>query len=111
MYDIYINAIADVDFSVLLPMALGMLIGAVIVSFIITKMFKHFYTATYSVIFGIFVSIIPNMIISKENGILTVYKPSVLNILIAILGFAVSYYMSDIKGNNEKIRKIMKRRN
>ena len=111
MYDIYINAIADVNFSVLLPMALGMLIGAVAVSFIITMLFKHFYTATYSVIFGIFISIIPNMIISKENGILAVYKPSVLNIVIAVLGFAVSYYMSDIKGNNEKIRKIMKREN
>lgn len=110
MYDIYINAIADLDFSVLLPMALGMLAGAVAVSFIITRLFNYFYTASYSVIFGVFISIIPNMIISKENSYLTVYRPTVSNILIALLGFAISYYMKDIKGNNEKIGRMLKKR-
>ena len=110
MYDIYINAIADLNFSVLLPMALGMLAGAVAVSFIITRLFNYFYTASYSVIFGIFISIIPNMIISKGNGALTVYRPTALNILIALLGFVISYYMGDIKGNNEKISRILKRK-
>lgn len=110
MYDIYINAIADLDFSVLLPMALGMLAGAVAVSFIITRLFNYFYTASYSVIFGVFISIIPNMIISKENSYLTVYRPTVSNILIALLGFAISYYMGDIKGNNEKIGRMLKKK-
>ena len=109
MYDVYINAIADVDLSGLRPMAIGMLVGAIAVSFIITKLFKHFYTATYSVIFGIFVSIIPNMIINKEQGILTLYVPDALSVIISLLGFAVSFYMSDLEGNNKKIRKVLKR--
>ena len=59
-------------------------------------LFQRFYTATYSVIFGIFLSMIPNML--NENCVLAVNGESAVSLVVLVLGFFVSYFL----GKREK---------
>ena len=107
LYEIYVSSVANLDFSVLLPMVLGAGVGAVVISFGITWLFKRFYTATFSVIFGAFLAMIPNML--NEKCYIPFGTELIFYIVIAIVGFIISFYMGDIKKNNEKLKKLFKR--
>ena len=91
LYRAYVAALAGVDFSVLGPMVIGLAAGAVAVSAAMSALFRHFYTATFSVIFGIFLSMIPNML--NENCVLGLNVQSVVSILLMVAGLAVSYFL------------------
>jgi putative membrane protein len=54
LYEIYVSALANLELSVLIPMAGGLAVGAVVISFTMSRLFRRFYTASFSVIFGIF---------------------------------------------------------
>ncbi len=97
-YRMYVAALADFDLRILLPMVLGLGVGAVAISFGMSRLFKHFYTATYSVIFGIFLSMIPNML--SENCVLGWNWMSVISIILLVLGFVVSYVLGRRKKND-----------
>lgn len=104
-YEMYVESLASVNLQVLLPMVVGLAIGAVLISFIMTYLLKHFYTISYSIIFGIFLTMIPNML--TENCLLGFNTTSIISIVVMILGFAISYYLGDIEGNNQKIKQIL----
>jgi putative membrane protein len=78
---------------------IGLGLGAVMISFGISWLFKRFYTATFSVIFGIFLTMIPNML--NENCILGKNWMSVISLILLIVGFTVSFYL----GNWDKRKK------
>lgn len=90
-YRMYVASLAEFDLSILAPMVIGLSIGAVAISFCMSTLFKRFYTATYSVIFGIFLSMIPNML--NENCVLRFNVESVISILLLIIGFLISYFL------------------
>ena len=90
-YRMYVASLAEFDLSILAPMVIGLGIGAVAISFCMSTLFKRFYTATYSVIFGIFLSMIPNML--NENCVLRFNVESVISILLLIIGFLISYFL------------------
>ena len=91
LYRAYVSALADLNFAILAPLAVGLALGAVAISFVMSRLFKRFYTATYSMIFGIFLSMIPNML--TENCVLGLDLTSGISILLLIAGFAVSYIL------------------
>ena len=95
-YRMYVAALADFQIGILVPMVIGLAIGAVAISFGMSLLFRRFYTATYCVIFGIFLSMIPNML--TENCVLGLDPESVISIVLLVLGFFVSYYL----GKREK---------
>ena len=90
-YKMYVAALAEVDMSILGPMVIGLGVGAVVISFCMSALFRQFYTATYSVIFGIFLSMIPNML--SENCVLGFNSESAVSVLVLAAGFWVSYYL------------------
>ena len=96
LYEMYVSALADVDLSILIPMVGGLAVGAVAISFTMSLLFKRFYTASFSVIFGIFLSMIPNML--TENCVLGWNGPSAVSIFVLILGFLVSWILGDLPG-------------
>lgn len=112
LYEAYVSMIADLNFAVLLPAGVGLGIGALLISFVINKIIKRFYTATFSIIFGLFLAIIPS-VLNGENGQLITKGADatsmVIAIVIAIVGFGVSFFLGDIKGNVEKIKKMCKK--
>ncbi len=105
LYELYVGSIADFNLAVLIPAGVGLVIGVLVISFIMNKLISKFYTATFSIIFGLFLSIIPNVL--NESCSLGFNFNSVLSIIILILGFGISYFLGDIKGNIEKIKSFM----
>ena len=102
LYELYVSSVAELNFAILIPAGIGLGIGALVISFIINKLIKHCYTMTFSVIFGLFLSIIPNVL--NESCI------SGFNIgfiFIVLIGFAISFYLGDIENNNNRIKKIV----
>lgn len=102
LYELYVSSIADFNLSVLLPAGVGLVIGVLVISFIMNKLISKFYTMTFSIIFGLFLSIIPNVL--NSSCALGFNANSVISIIIAIIGFGVSFFLGDIKGNIERIK-------
>lgn len=107
-YEMYVRALANLDFSILLPMVVGLGLGAVSISFIMSTLFGYLYTGTYSVIFGIFLSMIPNML--SENCTLSWNTQSFVSIALMIIGFFISFYLGDLETNNLRLKKIFTRK-
>lgn len=101
-YEMYVGALAGFNLSILLPMVIGLAAGAVGISFIMSLLFRRFYTASYSIIFGIFLSMIPNML--TPECILTQNKESVLSVIVMLLGIFVSWYLGDLQQNTAKFK-------
>ena len=101
-YEMYVHALAVIELAVLLPMVIGLALGAVGISFVMSQLFKRFYTATYSVIFGIFLSMIPNML--TDNCVLAFDGQSAAALVLMALGFLVSFYLGDLERNNQRIK-------
>ena len=107
-YEMYVHALATLELSVLAPMVIGLALGAVGISFGMSRLFARFYTATYSVIFGIFLSMIPNML--NDSCVLGINGPSAVSLVLLILGFALSFYLGDLETNNAALRALLKKR-
>lgn len=99
-YEMYVRSLANVDLSVLAPMVVGLGAGAVVISFGMSVLFKRFYTMTFSVIFGIFLSMIPNML--TESCTLGFDFQSIISVLVLIAGFLVSYYLGGLEDKKEQ---------
>ena len=100
IYEVYVRSLANLDFSVLAPMAIGVVVGAITISLGMGFLFRRFYTATYSVIFGLFLSMIPNML--NENCVLHWNLSGIISVVLLILGFLVSYYLGKLEANNKE---------
>ena len=100
-YEMYVGALANLEWSILLPMVVGLAIGAVAISFGMSLLFKRWYTATFSVIFGIFLSMIPNML--SENCVLGWNGVSVLSLALVVVGFGVSFFLGDLEKHLKKL--------
>lgn len=106
-YEMYVRALADFDTTILLPMVLGLALGAVGISYFMSLLFKRFYTASYSIIFGIFLSMIPNML--SESCVLGMNGASVVSLILLVLGFLVSWYLGDIRKHNARLREMIEK--
>lgn len=104
-YELYVNSLANLNLIVIIPMLIGLAIGGIVVSYIITKLFKHCYTLTYAIIFGSFLSMIPNIL--NETCKLGFNIKTYISIGLIGVGFIVSYYFGSIR----KKRKAKKRSN
>lgn len=112
MYQIWldITSIKILELQILIPAFFGLVIGLLGISFIINKLMKRFYTATFSVIFGLFLSVIPSVIVEMKTKFTVGLNAYTIGSGIAvIIGFLVSFYLSDIAGNNKKIKKLFKK--
>lgn len=108
LYELYVSSIADLNFSILLPAALGLIIGALVISFIMNTLVKKFYTATFSVIFGLFISIIPSIL--TDSCVLDLNGKSVVSIILLIIGFFFSFFLGDVKTNVQRVKNTFKRK-
>lgn len=107
LYELYVSSIADFNLSILIPAGFGLAFGVLVISFIMNILIKKYYTMTFSIIFGLFISIIPNVL--NESCVLEANSASVISIIVLIFGFLVSYYLGDIENNNQKVRKLFKK--
>ncbi len=106
-YEAYVRALANLDFGLLLPIAVGLACGAVAVSLVMILLFQYCYTTTFSLVFGLFLSMIPNML--NEKCVLRMDVSSAVSVLLVVIGFAVSYYLGDMETNNRRLKKLFRR--
>ena len=107
LYELYVSSLADFNMLVLLPAAVGLLIGAFLISKVMNFLIRRFYITTFSVVFGLFLSIIPK-ILTDACTIDSVAQLAVAAALV-VVGFVLSFYFGDIKENNKKIKKLFKK--
>lgn len=107
LYEAYVRALATLDLTILLPMLLGLALGAVVISRGMAALFDRFYTLTFSVIFGVFLSMIPHML--TESCVLGLDLRSAVSLLVMVLGFALSYYLGDLENNRARLRRWLRR--
>ena len=113
LYELFVGSIArlaEFDLEVLrilIPAGIGLGIGALLISFVMSKLIKRFYTMTFSIIFGLFLSIIPSVL--NESCALADSRDITMAVLCAVAGFIVSFYLGDIKNNHEKIQHFFKK--
>lgn len=108
LYELYVHSVANLSLQILIPAALGAGVGVLIFSFVISKLLKKFYTYTFSVIFGLFLSIIPGVM--TEECIPSFSIATFVSFILLFIGFAISFYLSDVKGNNQRLEKIINKR-
>lgn len=104
LYELYVGSMAAFDLQILIPAGVGLGVGVLAISFVMNFLIKRFYTITFSVIFGLFLSIIPNVL--NESCKITAAADAVLAIVLVVIGFFISFYFEDIKGNNARIKKL-----
>ena len=102
LYELYVSSLANFNLSILIPAGVGLVIGVLVISFLMNKLLSKFYTITFSIIFGLFLSIIPNVL--NSSCVLGFNVASVISIIIMIIGFAFSYYLGDVKNNTAKLK-------
>ena len=92
IYSSYLAAISSLNFSILIPLGIGLILGSVIFMFIINFLFSHFKSYTYFLILGFVLGsvlvIFPGFIISFEN---------MLGILLAGLCFFLTYKLGKLE--------------
>ena len=106
LYELYVGSLASFDLPILIPAGFGLVIGAFIISFVMNKLIKRFYTATFSIIFGLFLSIIPNVL--NSSCVIGFNAQTVISFIILIIGFGISYFLGDVKNNYIKLKGKLK---
>ncbi len=104
LYNLWKDSLADLNFRVLLPAGVGLLIGGVVISFVFNKLLAKWYTGTYSIIFGLFLSVILNYTV-KECPVPSLDWRTGISILFFFLGLAFSLAFSRIEWILSKLRK------
>lgn len=110
LYELYVSSLANFDLQVLLPAAGGLAVGALVISFGMNLLLQKAYTGTFSVIFGMFLAIIPTVVMEPSCTI-TSFGMGMAAIAFVLLGAAISLYFGDIKGNNERIARLFAKKN
>ena len=106
LYELYVGSLASFDLPILIPAGFGLVIGAFIISFVMNRLIKRFYTATFSIIFGLFLSIIPNVL--NSSCVIGFNAQTVISFIILIIGFGISYFLGDVKNNFIKLKGKLK---
>ncbi len=100
MYELWVVSLADMNFAVLLPAAIGLGAGVLVVSFVINKLMDKFYTLTFSAIFGLFLSIIPKVL--DESCVVGNNPKTYISLVIMVVSFVLSLLFSNIESFKEK---------
>ena len=108
LYELYVSSIANLDMSVLLPALIGLILGAAAISAIMNFLLKKAYTLTFSVIFGLFISIIPNIL--QDCYKINNFWEGAVAIAFALAGCLISYYLGDISANNARLKRLFKKK-
>ena len=74
------------------PTLAGIVLGAIIVSKMFSALFKKDYTTTFSVLFGFFLSIIPNVLFMKDGAFVSFENNALMymGIALAFVGFVAA---------------------
>lgn len=100
LYDLWVHSLASMNFTVLLPAAVGAAAGILVVSYVIHKLIASCYTATFATIFGLFLSIIPTVF--DESCVIGWNTTTFVSFAILAVSFVASLLFSNLENLREK---------
>ncbi|MBE6632920.1 MAG: DUF368 domain-containing protein [Ruminococcaceae bacterium] len=106
-YSVWLTAVGNFDISLLIPIGIGGVIGVLVFSLAITALLKRFYTATFSIIFGLFISIIPNVLRSEAPMPFGFNGATAVSLILCLAGLAFSFFFSDLQENLKRVRRLV----
>jgi len=66
------TSLSNTSIMYLTPVAIGAVIGGFLISRVVSYFLRKDYTITFSIIFGFFLSIVPNILIMSEGGLISI---------------------------------------
>ncbi len=94
LYTLWVHALATLNFEILLPALVGAAGGVLVVSTIMDRLIARWYTATFSVIFGLFLSIVPAVF--NESCVMGFDTKTCVSVAILIVSFLASLAFSNL---------------
>lgn len=95
LYDLWVHSLASMNFVVLLPAGVGAAAGVLVVSYVIHKLIAICYTPTFSIIFGLFLSVVPS--IFDESCVLGWNTTTFVSFFIMAVSFVASLLFSNLE--------------
>lgn len=108
LYELYVSSVANLQWAVLLPAGVGLVTGAILISALMHVLIQRCYTATFSVIFGLFLSILPRVLTPACTW--HSFGDGIGAVVLVLFGFAVSLYLSNVHACNARIREWYQKR-
>ena len=94
VYSIYLQAISNIDFSVLVPMGIGIIIGCIIFLKLIQICFKKYYVQTFYCIIGF---VLGSILVLYPNYSFNLQ--SIISVFLLILGFMVGLKLDKLENS------------
>lgn len=101
LYELWLSSVGNLNLSVLFPAALGLCIGALCISFLFHFLLARWYRGTYSIIFGVFISIVLGFVI-RECEVPRADLETLISVVLFLLGALGSYAFSRLETLTEK---------
>ncbi len=94
-----LTSLSNFNFSIYVPAIIGMLASVFALSSVINLMIKKYYTATFSVLFGFFLSITPTILKTTEGSFVSLRNniASYVGIGLFVIGLITSYIFGKMK--------------
>lgn len=88
-----LTSLTNIDLAVYIPAGIGILFGVFAFAILISKLLKNYYTATFTILFGLFLSIIPSVLRSPDGNFIPIglNSPTTIGIILFTLGILASY--------------------
>lgn len=100
LYDNWLDltSLNNIRLSLYVPAFIGIIAGGFLLSMFINAMLKKNYTMTFSILFGLFLSIIPNILKNSEGSFISLSNNSgtYIGIVLLIIGVVISYFFGKI---------------
>lgn len=100
LYDLWVHSLASMNFAVLLPAGVGAAAGVLVVSYVIHKLIAICYTLTFSIIFGLFLSVVPSVF--DESCVLGWNTTTFASFAIMAVSFVASLLFSNLESFKRK---------
>lgn len=93
-----LTSLRNIDLAVYIPAGIGVVVGGLILSAFINFMLKKQYTTTFSVLFGFFLSILPNILKNDDGAFIALgmNTATYIGIALLIIGIIFSYFFSKL---------------
>ncbi len=95
LYQTYLSAISTMDFSILLPIGIGLLIGGTVFLFLINLLFKFAKSYTY---FGIIGFVLGSIFVIYPGFTFDIH--GIISILLLVISFIIGFMLSNLQKNS-----------
>jgi len=99
-------SIRNFDASIILPVGIGLVIGVIVISYIMNKLLNKYRGITFSLIFGLFISIIPSVL--DGHYISEINLTAVICIILVAIRYVNNIFLREIEKQGGSMNYIVK---